>query len=215
MTPGAGFLAIWTDIAATHETDYLHWLTREHTAERVGVPGFLGVRMFRAVKEDPRRYFILYELASPEVVDSPAYLARLNAPTPWSSRMMPHLGNFKRGGGALGRMCGMGSGGVIAVGRLASPGDAGPVEEQLPRLASMDRICGARTLIVDPIRTTVPTQEKSLRGGDDAFAGLLMVEGYDQPAVAAAFRVAGLAGDTYAQVFSLSKAALATGEGLR
>ena len=48
MNANDGFLAIWSDIDAEHETDYLHWLTREHTAERVGVPGFLAVRVFRA-----------------------------------------------------------------------------------------------------------------------------------------------------------------------
>ncbi len=33
-----GFLGIWSDVAAQDETDYLHWLTREHTEERLGVP---------------------------------------------------------------------------------------------------------------------------------------------------------------------------------
>src|SRR6266849_282578 len=32
---GAGFLAIWSDIAPNNLTDYRHWLTREHTTERV------------------------------------------------------------------------------------------------------------------------------------------------------------------------------------
>jgi hypothetical protein len=41
---GAGFLAIWSDVKAEQETDYLHWLTREHTSERLDVDGFLRVR---------------------------------------------------------------------------------------------------------------------------------------------------------------------------
>ena len=32
---GAGFLAIWSDVEPDHLTDYRHWLTREHTTERV------------------------------------------------------------------------------------------------------------------------------------------------------------------------------------
>ena len=115
MSPAPGFLAIWSDIAPEHETDYLHWLTREHTAERVSIPGFQGVRVFRAASDGFRRYFILYELESAIVVGSPAYLARLNAPTAWSTRIMPQLGGFRRGGGSLGRRCGAGAGGVIAV----------------------------------------------------------------------------------------------------
>ena len=79
---GTGFLAIWSDIAPEVLTDYRHWLTREHTTERVTTKGFLAARVFRAERSDTNRFFILYELESPEVLDGPAYLARLNAPTP-------------------------------------------------------------------------------------------------------------------------------------
>ncbi|RPI34160.1 MAG: hypothetical protein EHM67_14730, partial [Hyphomicrobiaceae bacterium] len=93
---GTGFLAIWSDVRIEQETDYLHWLTREHTSERLSVDGFLRVRVYRSLEADLRRYFIHYELQSPDVVGSAAYLARLNAPTPWSQRIMPILGNFVR-----------------------------------------------------------------------------------------------------------------------
>lgn len=78
-----GMLAIWSDVESAMVADYLHWLTREHTAERVGTEGFEGVRVFRANPSDINRYLILYDLAGPEVLTSPAYLARLNDPTPW------------------------------------------------------------------------------------------------------------------------------------
>ena len=98
---GAGFLAIWSDVEAQDLTDYRHWLTREHTTERVTTRGFLASRVFRAARDDINRFFILYELETPEVLDGEAYLARLNAPTPWSQRIMPKLGNFMRGGGVM------------------------------------------------------------------------------------------------------------------
>ena len=79
-----GFLAIWSDIDPAAETDYLHWMSREHAIERVSIPGFLSVRLFRALDVDARRYFILYELENAGVVGGPDYLARLNQPTPWS-----------------------------------------------------------------------------------------------------------------------------------
>jgi len=41
-----GFLAIWSDVEPAGETDYLHWLTREHVQERLSVPGFRAVRIF-------------------------------------------------------------------------------------------------------------------------------------------------------------------------
>ena len=98
---GAGFLAIWSDVERSNLTDYRHWLTREHTTERVTTDGFLANRVFRAIRADIERFFILYELEKPEVLDGPAYLARLNSPSPWSQRIMPQLGNFMRGGGAV------------------------------------------------------------------------------------------------------------------
>ena len=35
-------------------------------------------------------FFVMYELASYETLTSDGYLARLNNPTPWSTKMMPH-----------------------------------------------------------------------------------------------------------------------------
>ena len=93
-------------------------MTREHTTERVTTKGFLGVRVFRAVAADIDRFFILYELESPEVLDGPAYLARLNAPTPWSQRIMPQLGNFIRGGGVMTARAGRGEGSTIVALRI-------------------------------------------------------------------------------------------------
>src|SRR3954468_3933653 len=101
MASGSGFLAIWSDVDNREETDYLHWLTREHTAERASIPGFLGVRVFRARLPERCRYFILYRVTDPGVAGREAYLARLNAPTEWSRRIMPILRNFVRGGGRV------------------------------------------------------------------------------------------------------------------
>ena len=46
---GNGYLAIWSDLAPEDETDWAHWITREHAAERVGIAGFLACRIFRAI----------------------------------------------------------------------------------------------------------------------------------------------------------------------
>ena len=46
---GAGYLAIWSDLTPQDQTDWTHWITREHAAERVGVNGFLACRIFRAL----------------------------------------------------------------------------------------------------------------------------------------------------------------------
>lgn len=181
---GGGFLAIWSDVEASEETDYLHWLIREHTGERIGVEGFLATRVFRALGTDIRRFFILYELEGPEAVSGPDYLARLNAPTPWSQRIMPILDNFARGGGRHVISSGTGQGGVIAAVQLHDMPAEGAV--LVARLASLDRIAAVRLFETDQAKSSIKTRESSMRTHDGIFTGLLLIEGLDQPAVRAA-----------------------------
>ena len=185
---GAGFLAIWSDVEPDHLTDYRHWLTREHTTERVTTRGFLGVRVFRAVRADIARFFILYELESPEVLDGPAYMARLNAPTPWSQRTMPRLGNFIRGGGVMAARAGRGEGSTIVALRI----------ERLPpnpqafadALVALDGVAAVQIGATDLARTSVPTVEKGMRKDEGIFAGLLIIEALDVAALRGALRQA-------------------------
>jgi hypothetical protein len=186
MKRGAGFLAIWSDVERSNLTDYRHWLTREHTTERVTTEGFLAVRVFRADRADIDRFFILYELETPEVLDGPAYMARLNAPTPWSQRIMPQLGNFMRGGGVVTARAGRGEGATIVVLRI----------ERLPQspqrladdIAALDGIAAVQIGATDIARTSVPTVEKAMRQNEGVFAGLLLVEALDDRSLRDALR---------------------------
>src|SRR6266576_2971792 len=149
---GAGFLAIWSDIAPNNLADYRHWLTREHTTERVTTKGFLASRVFRAARADIHRFFLFYELEAPEVLDGPAYLARLNAPTPWSQRIMPQLGNFVRGGGVMTSRAGRGeAGSADGRGDTAAVG-AIPIGApmRLPRSTELPRCRSARPTTPEP-----------------------------------------------------------------
>jgi hypothetical protein len=183
---GSGFLAIWSDIEPKALTDYRHWLTREHTTERVTTSGFLASRVFRADRTDIDRFFILYELEAPEVLDGKAYLARLNAPTPWSQRIMPQLGNFVRGGGVITARAGRGEGATIAALRI----------EQLPSqptslaeaIAALDGIAAVQIGATDQARTSVPTVEKGMRQQEGLFVGLLIIEALDEASLRNALR---------------------------
>ena len=185
---GAGFLAIWSDIEPNNLTDYQHWLTREHTAERVTTKGFLASRVFRATRADVSRFFILYELDAPEVLDGSAYLARLNAPTPWSQRIMPQLGTFVRGGGVIKARAGRGEGSTIVALRVEH------LPEKPQRLAdaivAMDGIAAVQIGATDHARTSVPTVEKGMRQNEGIFAGLLIIEALDETALRSALRQA-------------------------
>ncbi len=206
---GNGFLAIWSDVDRAKETDYLHWLTREHTAERLGVPGFLAVRVFKATQTAVPRFLIVYELEDAGVLASPGYLARLNAPTPWSQRIMPILGNFVRGGGRRVFSRGTGAGSHVAALRWSrdTPGDLGAAADAL---VGCDRIAAVHHLATDQTGTGIATNEKKLRANDTSFADLLLVEALDAAALEEALTqsrapVAAATGatETYAQIFSL------------
>src|ERR1700710_1169906 len=185
---GAGFLAIWSDVEPDHLTDYRHWLTREHTTERVTTQGFLGVRVFRATRAEINRFFILYELEAPEVLDGPAYLARLNAPTPWSQRIMPQLGNFVRGGGVMTARAGRGEGSAVVALRV----ERLPEKPQLldDAIAGCDGVAAVQIGVTDIARTTVPTVEKGMRKDEGLFAGLVMIEALDEASLQSALRQA-------------------------
>lgn len=199
-----GFLVIWSDVAPEQETDYLHWLTREHTTERLGVDGFASVRVYRSLQRDVRRYFIRYELRTPAILGSDAYLARLNAPTPWSQRIMPILGNFVRGGGRVLAQAGVGHGGTVAALKLDSL-SFNCESATIASIVAGDRIVRAELLETDLAGTSIDTREKSLRGRDASFAGLWLIEGTDEHAVAVAAGRLGIppSGNVYSQVFQL------------
>ena len=140
------------------------------------------------------RYFIHYELASSDVLASNAYLERLNGPTPWTQRIMPTLGNFARGGGRVIAGTGRGHGCVLAAIKL----DFRPLSFDLSLVA-------ARWLETDAGRTNIATREKSMRAGDDSFARLVLIEGFDEAAVTAVAEAHGFGSptDLYSHIFQL------------
>jgi hypothetical protein len=194
---GNGFLAIWSDVEPHDLTDYRHWLTREHTTERVTTKGFLASRVFRAARDDINRFFILYELETPEVLDGEAYLARLNAPTPWSQRIMPKLGNFMRGGGIMVAREGRGEGASIVALRIETlPNDPQSLAQTI---VACDGIAAVQIGATDEARTSVPTTEKGMRKNEGFFAGLVLIEALDVTSLRAALRkVADIAPDIMA-----------------
>lgn len=219
MRPEA-LLAIRSDIRNEVEQEYLEWLTREHTLERVGIDGFLSARIFHSGHAGFGRYLILYELADAGVVDSPAYLERLNNPTDWTTRMMPHLGNFVRGGGRMSRRWGAGCGACL----VAIMTDAATCTDESPALeaiAAEPGIVAIRILQTDAVRTTAASNERKLRSGDQSFEALLMIEALDTRSArrlegrlpptlseAAMQQSDGVQDRAYSMVFSLDKSAL-------
>jgi hypothetical protein len=183
---GQGFLAIWSDLAPEDETDWVHWMTREHSSERVGIEGFLGCRIFRAEGTTVNRYFILYDLATPDVVGGAQYLARLNSPTPWSQRIMPQLGNFIRGGGVMAVRAGRGEGSTIVALRIERLPEKS--QQLADAIGASDGIAAVQIGATDIARTSVPTVEKGMRKDEGVFAGLVIIEALDEASLRGALR---------------------------
>ncbi|HVL56080.1 MAG TPA: hypothetical protein VM491_06225 [Burkholderiaceae bacterium] len=183
---GTAALAMWWDIAPEVRADFEHWHTHEHFPERLAIAGFRRAsRWTDACGGDG--LFVLYELASHDVLSSPAYVERLNAPTPWSTRLMPHHRNMVRSqcrvvatrGAVLAR--------VLLTVRLAATHAAQPrlqqalcaLVDELPRRPGL---AGAHLLRHQPPPVATTTEQR-LRGGSDGVAGwIVLVSAYDDSA---------------------------------
>ncbi|MGL4288143.1 MAG: hypothetical protein ACRCVA_17475 [Phreatobacter sp.] len=64
--------------------------------ERLTVPGILAAWRYQADDGDEPGFFTLYDLASVDVLQSPAYQRLINQPSLESTRMRPHLTHFTR-----------------------------------------------------------------------------------------------------------------------
>ncbi|HEU5191322.1 MAG TPA: hypothetical protein VFX14_16675 [Methylomirabilota bacterium] len=191
---GSAVLAIWNDIAPGGDAEFDHWHTSEHIPERVSVPGFLRGRRYNAIAGNPT-YFTLYETDSVAVLQSPAYLARLEAPTPWTSKCIQLFRNNRRTACRTTASLGVGMGGVLAtleLGPLAGREDvlrAWLSSTALPAAAARAGIVGAHLCEADVDMTIVRTAEKKLLDRPDTLARwVVMVEGLDPELVEGAVR---------------------------
>ena len=110
---GKGAVAIWHDIAPEGRDAFYAWHGREHMPERAGIPGFLRGRRYVSVRGAPE-FFNLYETVSRFTVTGNDYLARLNAPTPWTVATVPHFRNVARSLCEVAASFGDGQGGLVA-----------------------------------------------------------------------------------------------------
>ncbi len=185
----AGVLAFWTDIVADCEADFNEWYNREHFPERLGVPGFVNGARYRAIHGD-RRYLAFYEVESLAVLQAPAYLERLNNPTPWTRRVMPKMQGAIRAACTLRHREGAGRGGVAAALRLAPLPERGEalagwlVGEAAPAMAALPGVVSVLFLQCDPDPSGAPTAERKLREDADQTAEwIVIVEGETEAAV--------------------------------
>jgi antibiotic biosynthesis monooxygenase (ABM) superfamily enzyme len=83
----AGLLAVGLEPEASYEEEFNAWYEDEHVPYLTNVPGVLGVRRFKAIRDDIP-YLALWEFADLAVHGSEAW--RDAASTPWTKRILGH-----------------------------------------------------------------------------------------------------------------------------
>jgi hypothetical protein len=186
---GKAAIVMWWDVAPEMRAEWEDWHTNEHMPERLAIPGFLRGTRWNAGNS----YFVLYEVENAAVLTGAAYLERLNNPTPWSRKMMPHHRNMVRSLCVVRDGYGGGIPTVMATARLS-----GKIELPRGKGLTSAHLLEARPL---PAQTT----EQKIRGRDGTAAWILLVGGHDESAV----RAAAGSGELYRPAYSLSRGEIA------
>ena len=180
---GKAVLAMWWDVSAEARPEWEHWHAHEHFPERLALAGFLRASRWTDVSGG-EGFFVMYELLDHAVLASAAYLARLNAPSPWSTRMMPLHRNMVR------TQCKVvqSHGGVTARHALTircSPAD-GEVEalqrglgDLAARVSQQPGIVGLHALRHEAPPLAVTTEQKIRGNSDRAADWVIVASGYD------------------------------------
>ena len=179
---GRAAVAMWWDIAPPVKAEFEDWHSHEHMPERLAIPGFLRGTRWIALSGKPS-YFVLYEAAKLATITRGAYLKRLNNPTPWSRKMMPHHRNMVRSLCLVRASFGAYVGHALATIRL--PSSKKP-SSGLRALAQRKGLSGAHLLESQPMTGIPRTTEQKIRGGDATADWVLLVCGYDVEALKAA-----------------------------
>jgi hypothetical protein len=173
----AGILAIWNDIDAEGYEHFERWYNREHLQERVGVPGFRFGRRYEVVSGGDRRFFAFYEVDSPDVLTSPAYMQRLENPTPWTQKSMTYFRGMIRTVCDLRRNAGDLAGAFAVV--LRADGAFAPTpaaDAWVDELAAQEGVARVQLWTAAAAQTQADTAEMKIRGKDQLIAGAMIVE---------------------------------------
>ena len=184
---GKAAVAMWWSVRAEQRSEFGDWHSHEHFPERMSIPGFRRGSRWSSTT-DTEGFFVLYELEQYEVLTSKGYLDRLNAPTPWSMKMMPHHLGMVRSQCRIVASFGGGIAGALATIRLSphvgrASGLQSYLIDTLGTLASKPGLTGAHLLLTDTPKTGWPTTEQQIRGKDGAADWIILLSGYDSDVV--------------------------------
>jgi hypothetical protein len=191
---GQAAMLLLFDVVEDAIPEHDEWHTHEHLPERLSIPGFVRGTRWVASHGQPG-YFVMYEVEQLATLASSAYLERLNNPSPWTAKMMPHYRGMIRGFCAVTGSFGFGMGHAALLMRFKPAADTGPalrkwlLQDALPQLPAKPGIGSAH--LFEGALTPQMTSEQRIRGADAGIDWALLVTGYSQDALAS-LRQAGL-----------------------
>lgn len=168
---GTGAVLVWNDVAAPAREQFYVWHDKEHIPERLALPGFRRGRRYARRGHSPE-WLTMYEADDLGVVTSPAYLARLNAPTPATTRTLPHFRNTSRAVCRLVSSTGASMGGHVLALRLdVAPAQGAAMCRHLatmafPRAMTATGVVACHLYAADDAASRIDTAESSTRAFD-------------------------------------------------
>jgi hypothetical protein len=187
---GRAAVAMWWDIAPEMKSEWEDWHSHEHMPERLGIPSFLRGTRWIAESGEPS-YFVFYEVTNLKTITGGAYLERLNNPSPWSRKMMPHHRNMVRSLCRVRASFGGGLAQALVTIRFSPSSGRGRSLSQwlaadaMPALPQLKGLTGAHLLESQPMAGVAQTAEQKIRGKDAQADWVLLICGYDVEAVKA------------------------------
>ena len=181
---GKGMLLTSMDIDAADEADLNRWYDREHLEERVAIDGFLEARRYVAHSGSPK-FLFLYSTKTIEVLDSPAYRAKLANPTPWSVKTMAGFKNIIRAVARITASRGTGRGAVLGIVRLRPEGNADELRKTLLQRLEPKELDGiiSMHLLESDAKLSGLTKELPAAGNAGASDWFVQVDGTNVDAV--------------------------------
>lgn len=188
MLLGSAAMLLQFDVAPEAVPEHDDWHTHEHLPERLSIPGFLRGTRWVAAGAGPR-YCVLYEVEHLDTLSSPPYLERLNNPSAWTQKMMPHYRGMSRGFCAVAASFGGAAGHAMRLIRFKPDANAAAalqtwlLKEALPPLPAKRGVAGVHLL--QGAATPPMTNEQRIRGAADAGVDwALLLVGYGEQAPA-------------------------------
>jgi hypothetical protein len=168
---GSAAVIVWNDVAPEGQQIFYAWHDNEHIPERLAIPGFLRGRRYRCAGHSPE-WLTFYEAGDLGVLVSPAYMARLNAPSEETTRALRYFRNTSRAVCRISDSAGNSNGGYVAALRIGvQPAQTSALvkfirEHALAQAMSVAGVLACHLFAADQQASHLDTAESSTRTFD-------------------------------------------------